>query len=486
MKYRISLGALALGIAACPAYAQSNDDEKRPETALEIARELGVSGDDVRPENQRQIMLFGKPLIIGGEIGAAAQYRSDYELVDGADDDDVGIDSEAKLEAIWSLSEDTVVFASGKAFAETEVYKQGGGADQKAGFELDEAWILKTGIGGTDFAVQLGRQQIQDRREWWWDEDLDAFRIHYFGNKLRGFAGIGREFGYKSTLGRFDPEDKGIVRIFGTATWEWSDRQEIGPVIINQRDTSRRFAVNDLVDAERRDESEAKLTWMGLRGRGRVKADFPGKFYYWFELARVSGSVLDYDFATFDTTRDVVTAATRTKVRGWAYDVGLSLELPFEFKPYLTLGYARGSGDASPGGRDGAFRQTGLQNNNGKYRGLSRFRYYGEVLRPELSNLAVSTVALGVPFGKFAWLETIWHNYRQPVAADRIRGSRLDIEPTGLNRRLGDEFDMVFSLRPNQAWEFEFTAGAFRAGPAFGTEKGKWAGIAQIKIDFNF
>jgi alginate production protein len=153
----------------------------------------------------------------------------------------------------------------------------------------------------------------------------------------------------------------------------------------------------------------------------------------------------------------------------------------------LTLGYARGSGDRNRGtGRNTAFRQTGIQGNNGKFRGLSRFRYYGEVLRPELSNIAISTVALGVPIKSDRWVELIWHRYRQPVADDRIAGSRLDIDPNGINPKLGDEFDMVLSHRPSAAWEFEMTAGAFRAGPAFGAEEGRWAYLGSFKFDFNF
>ena len=161
--------------------------------------------------------------------------------------------------------------------------------------------------------------------------------------------------------------------------------------------------------------------------------------------------------------------------------------MPFTTSPYLTLGIARGSGDRNRGsGRNRAFRQTGLQGNNGKFRGLSRFRYYGEVLRPELSNLAVSTVALGIPIRKVSWVETIWHRYRQPVAADRIVGSRLDIDPNGVSRKLGDEFDVIVSHRPSAAWEFEFTAGGFHAGPAFGPAKGRWASLIAFKLNYNF
>jgi alginate production protein len=145
----------------------------------------------------------------------------------------------------------------------------------------------------------------------------------------------------------------------------------------------------------------------------------------------------------------------------------------------------RGDPSATPG-RDGAFRQTGLHNNDGKFRGLTRFRYYGEVLRPDLSNIAISTVALGIPVGKHSWIETIWHRYRQPVADNRIVGSRLNRNPNGIDKRLGDAFDVVISHRPPSGWVLELTGGVFRAGPAFGAQSGSVAGLAVLKVDYNF
>jgi alginate production protein len=488
MKIRLMISALAATFAVSPALAQSSsdDDEKRPETALELARELGVSGDDQRPENQRRLNLFGRPLIIGGEIGGSTQFRKGYELVRGADDDDLEVSPELKLEAILDIDENTVAFAAGKVFADQTLYKQGGGAKGEAGVELSEAWLLRTKMFGTPFAMQIGRQQIKERREWWWDEKLDALRFHYFGKNVSGYVGAGVELGYYSTLGRADPEDRKINRVFGHVNWEWADRQELGLFALHARDQSGRYAINDVIQSDRVDDTDANLRWIGLRGRGRIKTKIPGKTYYWFDLARVSGKQLDYDLTTLNSNSEIVTGTGSRNIRGWGYDVGASVELPFKFKPYLTLGYARGSGDKRPGGRDTRFRQTGLHNNNGKFRGLSRFRYYGEVLRPNLSNIAISTVALGIPIKEDRWIETIWHRYRQPVAADSISGSRLDIEPNGLSRKIGDEFDVVMSHRPSAAWEFEFTGGAFRASEAFGTEEGRWAWLAQFKVDYNF
>ncbi len=126
-----------------------DDDDRPPETPLEMARELGLSGDDSRPEAQLETTLFGKRLIIGGEVGAGARYRSNYELLPNRDDDDLTFDPEAKLEAIWLPSDSSAVFVSTKLFAESTLYRQGGSSEFAAGVELDEAWLLKTGLFGT-------------------------------------------------------------------------------------------------------------------------------------------------------------------------------------------------------------------------------------------------------------------------------------------------------------------------------------------------
>jgi alginate production protein len=480
--------ATILGMAAitAPALAQI-DGEKRPQTAFEIARALGVSGDDSRPENQRRINVLGKPLIIGGEVGASFQYRKDYELVRGAKDDDFKIGPEAKLEAIWLLSDTLVTFTDVKLFADTTVLREGGRAKGEGGAELSEAWLLKTNLFNTPLAVQVGRQQFQERREWWWDKNLDAVRLHYFGKRVSAYVGLAKEVGYHSTLGRPDPEDRGLHRAMANLKWDWADRQQMELFALHQNDRSSRTQIGDLVESDAVDKADGKFTWIGARVRGRVKTKFPGKFYYWADLARVRGSERLTAFSAFDARRDIATSVSQRDVEGWAYDFGASLELPLAFKPYLTLGYARGSGDRNRGkGRNTAFRQTGIQGNNGKFRGLSRFRYYGEVLRPELSNIAISTMALGVPIKSDRWVEVIWHRYRQPVADDRIAGSRLDMDPNGIDPRIGDEFDVVLSHRPTAAWEFEMTAGAFRAGPAFGTEEGRWAYLGSFKFDYNF
>ena len=465
-----------------------SDDTDRPKSALALARELGISSDDSRPDQQRETTLLSKRLILGGKLSVEARGRSGYELASGSNEDDLTLAPEATLEAIWLPSSSDVVFAAVKADDETEIYQAGGGARGKATAELDSLWYLKTRLGGTPLAAQVGRQKMQDRRNWWWNDNIDAARLHYFGPKVTGFAGVGTVESFRlSTRERLDPEEKHLLRTFGTVEWEWTDRNTLSAFVLHQNDRSSRYAPGEVIDRSQADKQDASLTWIGARARGCIKPKVPRRICYWGDIAQVRGTELTYTFQRAGVGSDSVTRVVSRSVAGWGYDGGVSIELPVAIRPYLTLGYARGSGDpAGTPGHNGAFRQTGLHNNDGKYRGLTRFRYYGEVLRPDLSNIAIGTVALGVPVGQHSWVETIWHRYRQPNADNAIAGSRLNRNPDGIDPRLGDELDVVISHRPPSGWVFELTGGVFRAGPAFGSQVDSVAGLAELKIDYNF
>lgn len=462
-------------------------DEDQPKTALEIARALGLSDDDVRPDDQLTINLLGKPLIIGGQLEGDVRSRIGYDLGRNRQRDQLDLGGQAQLEAIWLPSQSLVGFVAARATGDFAAKDPKGSAASQAGVALDEFWLLKTNLFQTPFAIQAGRQRFQDKRKFWWDDNLDAVRLHYFGSKVTGFAGIGQTRTNFATLGKIDPEDRRLTRYLGNLSWRWSKNNFLELYGLHQDNRAARFSVGESVRRDTDDDKDAKLTWVGARARGCIKPGVVRRLCYWGDVVQVRGTELQYDLKRLDATRVIVARVSPRRVRGRAYDLGASIELPFAFRPWLTLGVAQGSGDP-PGtpGVDGAFRQTGLQGNNGKFRGLTRFRYYGEVLRPNLSNIRITTAALGTPIGKTIWVEALWHNYRQSYADNRISGSKLDIDPNGKGRNLGNEFDVVMSYRPSPAWELELTTGAFKAGSAFGAQEGNWAGLVEVKLDRNF
>ena len=484
---KLSLADDAVTLDAQKPAQKDQDEDAKPTTALDRARDLGLSGDDNRPGDQRETTLLGKRLILGGEISTSLRGRSHYDLERGADDDDLRFSPESKFEAIWLPSETSVVFASVRASAEQDVAREGGNVGSEAGVALDNLWWLKADLFGTPLAIQIGRQRLRERREFWWDDTVDGVRLHYFGKKVSAYAGIGKPVAHFSKLGRVDPEEKGLLRAFGNLAWEWDKRQHVELFALHQDDQSRRYSVGQIIDRDRADEADARLTWVGARARGCVKPGLLKRLCYWGDLAQVRGVELKYDLDGLNARQQRVDDVDRVRVHGWAYDTGINLELPLKFRPVLTVARARGSGDKprTPG-IDGAFQQTGLHANDSKYRGPSRFRSYGEVLRPDLSNIRITTLALGLPLGKSRWIEMLWHKYRQPVTDNRIAASPIGENPDGTDRRLGEEFDINLSHRGQTGWEFELTAGAFRAGPAFGLETGRWAGLAEVKIKYNF
>ncbi|HBS34126.1 MAG TPA: hypothetical protein DEA50_03475 [Parvularcula sp.] len=460
----------------------------REVTSRDLGRVLGVSNDDVRPEDQLEISLFGAPLTIGGEIEAATLSQSNLDLDRGADDYRLRAAPELKFEALYLPSENFAAFVQAKSFLTSEVIDADGSDDTEGGARLDQAWVFFSEIFGLHASLQLGRQKFQDRREWWWDDDIEAARLHFSQGKLFGFIAVAEELWSADTLEPLEPADKDKRNILGNLAYQIDPKKLLELFFLNTNDHSDGYAPGELVLEDAIDDADADLTWLGLRYRGRHKISGVGKVYFNADLARVAGTET---LTSFDDPEDdeifAATAITQQKVRGWALDTSFNWELPFEFEPYLTLGYARGSADRNAAdGVDRNFRQTGLHGNNGKNRGISRFRYYGEVLRPDLSNLQVLTGAVGVPVGETFWIEALYHDYRQLTPATELSAARLDADPLGVDKSIGKEIDLVVSYEYQRRWEAELTFGAFRAGEAFGPAEGEWSTAVAFKLNYNF
>ena len=134
---------------------------------------------------------------------------------------------------------------------------------------------------------------------------------------------------------------------------------------------------------------------------------------------------------------------------------------------------------------DRNFRQPGLEGNEAKVGGVTRVKYYGELLDPELSNLSVFTVALGLRPTRDTSLDLVFHHYRQPEAAARFRGADIDADPTGRSGRLGHEIDLVFGLRDWGNFEAKAVGGYFIPGPAF-RPSADGAFLAALEMEYEF
>ncbi|HCK84364.1 MAG TPA: hypothetical protein DHW63_07580 [Hyphomonadaceae bacterium] len=497
LGYSTAALAALLAMAAQPAFAQEENGDRGGDSVLQVddvralARQLGVSLDDTRPEEQYETSAFGRPLIIGGELEAAGQWRDNLDLTG---EDGVGkLTPEAQLEFLYLFSDRMIAFAEVKAFVDSEVWTETGDRESDAGLDLREAWVLAPRLFGSDFSLQVGRQQYQDRREWWWNENLDSVRLHYVQGRFTAFLGLAEAQIRTSTLEDISPEDEDVVRVLGNAAYTWTRHDRLEAFLLSQQDHSGAPALNAVLEEDDEDAADSDLTWLGLRARTRQSIGDAGKVFLSGDLAVVDGDETVTEFVDFAPGQIQAVDRFSQEVSGWGADVSLSWELPIDLEPVASIAFAYGSGDDTPAdASDDSFRQSGLQGDNGKFRGISRFRYYGETLRPELSNLRVLTLSLGspapapAPVEGEAWIEAVFHNYAQAEASTEFRSERLDVDPNGVDEHLGDALDVIYSFESGRRWEFEATLGGFRYGDAFGVDRGEWAYSASFKLDYNF
>lgn len=268
------------------------------------------------------------------------------------------------------------------------------------------------------FEASVGRRNYEDERHWLYDGSIDVGALTFRQGALRIDAFAGREV-YKNL---------NLV----PGQFQVKDRINTGSIYVDYR------GIEDLrlaaYQINRHDLTEAlgypRLT--GVRAIGRPS----DALNYWAELAYNGGRDPLYN-----------------KYSGRGLDVGVTyrfLETPL--RPNFTLSYAYGSGENNPGGATNhTFRQTGLQSNEQRWAGVTKFKYYGEVLDPELSNLKIFTVGLGFWPAPSVTVDLVWHKYTLDKLADEVAGSPI----TGLmaqvdshlSRDVGNEFDIVIGLR---------------------------------------
>lgn len=307
---------------------------------------------------------------------------------------------------------------------------------------VDQAWIKFKGVGPVD--VTLGRRNFEDERHWLYDTSLDTVHGRAKWQDFIFEAALVRKDRFDGDL--FGPVEKGrIDRAMFYGEYRGIEDIKLGGYAIKSRD---------------RAGQEGQPWHLGLRAYGTPS----DRFAFWSELALLRGKdELQRDFSAY------------------AADVGLRYRYPaLPLKPSITLGYASGSGDDDANDRrNRAFRQTGLQSNEVKGAGVSKFKYYGEALDPELSNLQILTVGLGLRLGYQVHVDLVYHNYRLNALADELRNAavtaQMNQDAGNPSKDVGNALDLVVGLRNlfgERRLGIDLRVGLFRPGAAFRNEVG--------------
>jgi hypothetical protein len=444
--------------------------------------------DDRRPTDQLTLRLLNRPLTLGGELETTLQYERDFTL-DDSKDDVLRLSQELVLEFSYPFTRDILFFVEGFAFYDSDVYAEDDDRMLQWGIELGQAWVNFSNVLGSQFGLQIGRQGFWEERNWWWDDDLDAVRLFYDAQRLYAEFAVLWESGPVSTDATYNPEDHAIIRLLGHTEWNWAGDHWLDGFFLYHNDRSSRQRVGQRVKVESEDPNDAELLWLGVRLSGEVDLGRFGELEYLLDGAWVGGNEIVIDFTEERENQRYLRVSSRTEraVSGWALNAGISWETTFPGRPTLTLEYALGSGDrTSERGTNRAFRQTGLHSNEGRFDGVNYFHYYGELLRPELSNLHIWTVAVGFEFWHSSSVEFVYHVYHQVHPAPFVRDARLDADPAGKRRAIGQEWDVVVGLQEWKHVDIELIGSLFRAGPAYGQLSGRTAFGVFFEIDYNF
>jgi alginate production protein len=375
--------------------------------------------DDAQHPNP---MRLGR-LFVGGRANLEHLRSRNLDLDDLEPDSEDWLKPAAELEMSLPLGERSEAYARLNV-SQPALLGESPHAPSELNYRLREAFLL---IGlHPSLELQVGRQRFRDRREWVYDDQLDAVRLHIMPrSRLRTQLTVAQR------LIRPSGSRRDQLHLIAHSEYQFSRRRYLSAYVIKR---------NDLTD---RDEDPI---WLGLSSRGRILSGLD----YWAELARVSGR------------------REARLIRGFGYDVGGSYRIPLPLQPTIAAGYAWGSGDNNlDDGVDGNFRQTRLNDNSARHNGLKRYRYYGVLTDPELNNLGIQTIDVGIRHSQYWSLNLSAHNYRQAVASKRLGDMRLNLRPRGRDPRLGKEYDAVLALRLIKNIDFNFYTGLFLPGPAF-------------------
>jgi hypothetical protein len=331
-------------------------------------------------------------------------------------------------------------------------------------------------------SLKIGRQNFEEPRRWWWDDELDAVAVRYRRDAWFFELGVAREVAPQSLReSRIDAEDQRVLRVLALADWLYFKNHGLSLFFLHQNDTSATESRGERVRRDREDPSDARLWWAGLRAIGSEPLAEHGELSYWADAAMVLGKekILDFSDAGGDKTR--VASRRNQRVRGWAVDLGGRWDSELPGRPLFTLGYAAGSGDKNPGrGTNRSFRQTGLQSND------EEFRTYGELLRPELSNLSIPVAAVRFPVFSKTYVEFAYRHFRQLHAVPFLREARIKAEPNGVDKNIGHEWMLYSLIKQWKKLEIELVGAAFQAGSAYGPRSGKMAYSFFTKMTYEF
>ncbi len=447
-----------------------------------------------------------------GLIKTIATAEDNRDLGTRRDDSDAGLAADATFGVRYApQNTDMRIFTEARAYKSTDdlTGRDEDGTDlTSTGFvELRQAWVeFYKLLGNSDMSARLGRQRFREERGLWWNKDFDAARLSYDTEATSGFIAAGHNIdNYRiGENDEFREEDKDRLRFLGEAIHRYTPDHRIEGRFLYQDDHSGAPRTGTIVNAADWDREDADLLWLGLRAAGKIPLSDTGLSYRVDGLAVRGEETLSSAAAGPGTGQRLITGSRGRDVMGWAADAEVGFDLPhLPLSPAVRIGYAYGSGESNPNGTDtdSSFRQSDMHSNTSPFAskdGQGRARHYGEVLRPELSNIHILSIGAYVPL---TWvtdsgLSFDYFTYWLDEKSNGLRSSGIDAPVNGRDSHLGQAFDVTLFLpliprqEANDEWmdslSSRFVFGGFKAGEAYGAADNEyaWRGTAELRFKF--
>lgn len=333
-----------------------------------------------------------------------------------------------------------------------------------------------------------GRKQLRDSRGWWFDNQLDIAQIQFNSSLLTGEVSYGgriideRTFALEENTGFEDTEF-----IIAHLDYQFSYQHHLQGFAIYQNDDFSNNRLGSVLDSGSRVKPELDLVWLGFRLNGLFLLADKSKLGYWVDFATVNGDQRNFETTNLSPDQQTISRIRDIDVSGaYGFDLGTSWKAADQSWG-VAVNYAHGSGDNSTDSRQSTYIQPAIANNKGHVLGESRDRIYGNILRPELSNLQLVSVTSGWRLNDYLWMQGSYFHYWQLEADTNLIASPLNVSPNGRNTEIGNAIDLIFMGTWRDNVLLQLTLSGFHAGSAYdqiAANKYSWQGLLELKVQY--
>ncbi len=307
--------------------------------------------------------------------------------------------------------------------------------------DIKELYLQSYGLFDNQMNFLLGRKYLYDTRSWWIDKPMDVvgvFNLHdlysyeiYAGGRVNGYTVLSNDTSFA-----YDLKDTKFFLLHLDNQWRYN--HHMGLFYLKEKSKGSR-----------------NISWLGLRFLGDEELKENRSIKYWLDLA--------------------INRNSESSDNGYALDIGTLYKKDPDWS--LGLSFARSSK---------RFRQPIFSDNRSDFlQKYVRFRYYGEFLDPELSNISIfSLFAIHKPTLEKSFILAL-HDYQQNALTYPVYTTSFILPLNGKKKHIGSEIDFIYHYLLSLRYNYSFVISYFQGLGAFEDIASKRNGF-YAKFNFTY